>query len=128
MKKTKDNYSINGRVWIEKDGETYIGYGRVILLERIKKYGSISMAARSMDMSYRHAWELVESMNRLSKKRLVETSTGGRGGGGAIVTAEGEKVIELFWSLFSDLKIFLEEEEKRRLGVIKGIGNRRAGV
>lgn len=128
MKKTKDNYSINGRVWIEKDGETYVGYGRVILLERIKKHGSISMAARSMGMSYRHAWELVESMNRLSNKRLVETLTGGSGGGGATVTLAGEKVIELFWSLFSDLKIFLEKEEKRRLGLIKGIGNPRAGA
>lgn len=119
MKKVKDSYSINGRVWIEKNGETYIGYGRVILLERIKKYGSISMAAKSMDMSYRHAWELVDSMNRLSRKRLVETSTGGRGGGGATVTEEGERIIELFCSLYDDLKIFLKDEEKRQLGVVR---------
>ena len=117
MKKTKDNYSINGRVWIEKDGDTYIGYGRVVLLERIKKYGSISMAARSMDMSYRRAWELVESMNRLSEKKLVETRTGGRSGGGAIITDEGERAIKLFWSLYDDLKIFLKEEDKKQLEI-----------
>lgn len=121
MKKTKESYAIHGRIWIEKGGETYIGYGRVFLLERIKKYGSISMAARSMDMSYRHAWELVDSMNRLSRKRLVETSTGGRGGGGATVTEEGEQVMELFWSLYGDLRTFLEEEGRKRLGAVKRV-------
>ena len=119
MKKTKDKYSVNGRIWIEKDGETFIGYGRVILLERIKKYGSISMAAKSMDMSYRHAWELVDSMNRLSRKRLVETSTGGKGGGGAKLTDEGEQAIELFWSLYNDLGTFLKEGKKGRLDLFK---------
>lgn len=119
MKNPKDHYTVNGRAWLEKDGETFIGYGRVVLLERIKKYGSISMAAKSMDMSYRHAWELVDSMNRLSRKGLVETSTGGRGGGGATVTPEGERAIELFWSLYDDLKIFLKEEEKKQAETVK---------
>lgn len=119
MKKSKDNYTVNGRIWVEKGGETYIGYGRVILLELIKKYGSIRMAARSMDMSYRRAWELVESMNRLSKKKLVETRTGGRSGGGAIITDEGERAIKLFWSLYDDLKIFLKEEEKKQAETVK---------
>lgn len=119
MKKSKNNYTVNGRIWVEKEGETYIGYGRVILLERINKYGSISMAARSMDMSYRRAWELVESMNRLSKKKLVETRTGGRSGGGAMITDEGERAIKLFWSLYDDLKIFLKEEDKKRVEIVK---------
>lgn len=123
MKRQRDGCTIGGRIWIEKDGETYIGYGRVILLERIKKYGSIAMAARSMDMSYRHAWELLESMNRLSRKRLVETQTGGRGGGGATVTEEGEEAIELFWSLYNGLKGFLEGEEKTLLSKIR-VGRR----
>ena len=118
MKRVKDSYTVSGRIWIEKGGETYIGYGRVVLLERIKKHGSISMAAKSMDMSYRRAWELVESMNRLSEKKLVETRTGGRSGGGAIITDEGERAIKLFWSMYDDLKIFLKEEAKKQLEIL----------
>jgi len=63
--------SINGRIWISKKEETFLGYGRVVLLERIKDYGSITKAAKSMGMSYRNAWELVASMNKLSEKPLI---------------------------------------------------------
>jgi molybdate transport system regulatory protein len=67
-------------------GATFLGYGRVTLLGRIRQYGSISQTAKSMDMSYRHAWDLVDSMNRQSPEPLVETTTGGKGGGGAKIT------------------------------------------
>jgi molybdate transport system regulatory protein len=55
----------------------------VVLLERIDEHGSISAAARSMGMGYRHAWELVDEVNRVSPRALVEKDAGGRGGGGA---------------------------------------------
>ena len=59
-------YRLKGRLWIEGSEGTFLGYGRVVLLERIGEHGSISAAARSMDMSYRHAWKLVDSMNQQS--------------------------------------------------------------
>lgn len=77
----RDEYELMGRIWIEGKDGTFLGYGRVILLERIKEYGSISEAAKSMNMSYRHAWELVDSINRQARKPLIETATGGKGGG-----------------------------------------------
>lgn len=101
------DYQLRGRVWIEGPEGTFLGFGRVVLLERILEHGSISAAARSMDMSYRHAWKLVDSMNRQSKKPVVISSTGGRGGGGAQLTAEGEQAIEAFWSAWNDFKGFL---------------------
>ena len=102
------DYQLRGRVWIDGPGGTFLGYGRVVLLERIRDYGSISAAARSMKMSYRHAWKLVESMNRQHRKPLVVMSTGGRGGGGATLTEAGEQAIETFWSFWRDFKTFLE--------------------
>ncbi len=66
-----------------------------------------------MEMSYRHAWELIDSMNRQAKKPLVESATGGKGGGGARLTADGEKAIELFWKFYADFQKFLEREEKK---------------
>ena len=74
-------YRLHGRVWIDGPEGTFLGYGRVILLERIREHGSISAAARSMNMSYRHAWDLVESMNRQAPAPLVVSRAGGRGGG-----------------------------------------------
>jgi molybdate transport system regulatory protein len=102
-----EQYRLRGRVWIEGPDGTFLGYGRVVLLERIRDHGSISAAARSMEMSYRHAWKLVDSMNRQSHLPVVEKSTGGRGGGGAVLTAAGERAIEAFWSAHHDFKDFL---------------------
>jgi len=101
-----------GRVWIEGKEGTFLGYGRVVLLERIKQYGSISEAARSMDMSCRHAWEHVDSMNHQSRRPLVETATGGKGGGGARLTEVGERAIGLFWNFHNNFKKFLKQEMK----------------
>lgn len=103
---------LHGRIWIDGDEGTFIGYGRIVLLERIREHGSISKAAKSMSMSYRRAWELVDSMNRQAAKPLVELATGGKGGGGALITGEGVKVIAVFWKLYADFKDFLGKEEK----------------
>ncbi len=111
-------YAIKGRVWITCDEETFLGYGRVVLLERIKEYGSITKAAKSMDMSYRHAWELVESMNRLAPTPLVDTSIGGTGGGGAALTPTGEKAIELFWELYGHFKRYIDTRHRALINVL----------
>ena len=89
----KPGYVVRARIWMEKDGELYIGGGRVALLELIGKFGSISAAARSMGLGYRNAWLWVEAMNRLAPAPLVQKSTGGAGGGHAILTEEGRKAI-----------------------------------
>jgi len=114
--KKKNNirdYSIRGRIWIEGRNGTFLGYGRIVLLERIDRYGSITEAAKSMNMSYRHAWELVESMNRQARTPLVETTVGGRGGGGARLTKAGKKAIESFWTIYGSFKEFLKKEKKK---------------
>ena len=105
-------YRLEGRLWIRGPEGTLLGYGRVVLLERIREHGSISAAARSMDMSYRHAWDLVDSMNRQGRQPVVEKSTGGRGGGGAVVTKAGERAIDCFWSAYRDFRAFLAERSR----------------
>jgi molybdate transport system regulatory protein len=110
-KKTKPKPGLRGRVWIDGPEGTFIGFGRVVLLERIMEHGSITKAAKSMEMAYRHAWDLVDSMNRQSKKPLVELATGGKGGGGARVTEEGIRAIKTFRRFHDDLQTFLKREE-----------------
>jgi molybdate transport system regulatory protein len=73
-----------------------IGPGKIRLLELIEETGSISGAARRMNMSYRRAWLLVETMNRCFRAPLVETAQGGKGGGGAQVTELGQDVLQRY--------------------------------
>ena len=73
-----------------------IGPGKAALLEAIAEHGSISAAARTMKMSYRRAWVLVDTMNRAFRKPLVRTETGGRRGGGATVTKTGFVVLRRY--------------------------------
>ncbi len=111
---------LRGRIWLDGPGETFLGYGRIVLLERIREHGSITKAAKSMEMSYRHAWELVDSMNRQAENPLVESVTGGKGGGGARLTRAGDAAIVLFWKLQKDFDDFLRREEKILKFPIKG--------
>lgn len=107
------HYLAQGRVWIEGPDGTFLGHGRVVLLERIREHGSISAAARSMNMSYRQAWKLVASMNRQSNTPVVSMSTGGRGGGGAQVTEAGERAIAIFRSFRERFDEFLAAQMQR---------------
>ncbi len=102
-----------GRVWIDGPEGTFIGYGRIVLLERIIEHGSITKAAKSMEMAYRHAWELIDSMNRQAREPFVELATGGKGGGGARVTKAGERAIKVFRQFHQDLQDFLAREQKK---------------
>ena len=111
--KTAPSPVLRGRVWIDGPQGTFIGYGRMVLLERIIEHGSITKAAKSMEMAYRHAWDLVDSMNRQAKRPFVELATGGRGGGGALVTEDGVRAIKLFRRFHEDLQAFLKREEKK---------------
>ncbi len=90
---------IKGRLWVEKQGETFLSWGRVILLEKIRETGSIAAAARAMEMAYSHAWTLVAAMNRLAGEELVSRTFGGRHGGRAWLTPAGEAAVAQFWEL-----------------------------
>jgi molybdate transport system regulatory protein len=73
-----------------------IGPGKIALLEAIRSTGSISAAARSLGMSYRRAWLLVEEINHALLEPAVTAETGGRSGGGASLTGVGQRVIALY--------------------------------
>ncbi len=102
---------LRGHLWIEGNEGTFLGYGRISLLERIREYGSITKAAKSLEMSYRRAWVLIDSMNRQAPVPFVVTATGGRRGGGTQLTRAGEKAIVLFWKIHDDFQDFLKKEE-----------------
>ena len=79
--------------------ERAFGPGRADVLAAIDREGSISAAGRSLGMSYRYAWMLVESMNQRFAEKLVEAAPGGRKGGGAMLTDAGRRVLAAYRSL-----------------------------
>ena len=89
--------SIGARLRIVFGPERALGPGKADLLHHIAEMGSIAAAGRAMDMSYRRAWLLVEEMNAMFHEPLVETTKGGRGGGGgAVLTALGREVLDRY--------------------------------
>ena len=80
-------------VRIDLDTEGRIGPGKIQLLENIRACGSISAAGRAMDMSYKRAWDLVDEINRICKHAAVERQTGGKNGGGAVLTPFGTSLV-----------------------------------
>lgn len=87
---------IDGRFWLSKDGENFLGSGRIQLLKTIEKTGSMNAAAKEMKMSYKAAWERVNSMNTLADEPLITRTTGGRGGGGTTLTPYAHQLIQTY--------------------------------
>lgn len=88
--------SKNPTVRILFGAATSLGPGKIALLEAIAHSGSISAAARTMHMSYRRAWLLVEAMNQAFKRPVVLTAAGGKGGGGAEITPFGHDLLSRY--------------------------------
>ena len=95
-----DDIAVNLRIDFSR--EERLGRGKIMLLSRIIETGSISAAGRSMDMSYRRAWLLIDELNRTFRKPLVETQKGGGGGGGAQLTPFGNEVVRLYRAIGAD--------------------------
>lgn len=82
-----------------------IGPGKIALLEAIRSAGSISGAGRSMQMSYRKAWLLVDEINGALREPAVATTPGGSGGGGATLTPMGEQLVRLYHEIESEARV-----------------------
>ena len=73
-----------------------VGPGKIALLEHIGSSGSLSQAARELRMSYRRAWQLLDSLNGGFAKPVAATVRGGRAGGGATLTPFGRALIRVY--------------------------------
>lgn len=98
-RKTTPKLELDGAVWLKVGGQNLGGHGRIDLLRAIGEQGSITQAAKAVGMSYKAAWEAVDTMNNLAGEPLVERSTGGRGGGSTRLTERGTRLIERFAQL-----------------------------
>ena len=97
-----------GSLWLTDGARRWGGIDRVELLAQIAATGSITAAAKAVGMSYKGAWDAVDTMNNLAGEPLVVRSAGGRGGGGARLTPRAERLIESFRRIEAEHRHFVD--------------------
>jgi len=98
--RSRDAAPVSVRLRFEDDAR--IGPGKIALLEAVERTGSISAAGREMGMSYRRAWLLVDSLNRIFETPAVEAKPGGVHGGGAALTPLGHELVLAYRAMEAD--------------------------
>ncbi len=97
------------KLWLEVDGKPIVGEGKARLLLEIYNTGSLSRAADNLNISYRHAHEMISSLNERCGVDIVITRVGGADGGGTEITSAGIKLIEDYLALKSSVDKILDE-------------------
>ncbi|MBE0504401.1 MAG: LysR family transcriptional regulator [Desulfuromonadales bacterium] len=78
---------VRSKIWLELDGEPFLGAGRERLLRLIHQHGSINAAAQELGLSYRKAWSQLKAMEEKLDLPMIARSKGGTGGGESTLTA-----------------------------------------
>ena len=99
---------LSSKLTLEMLGKPFLLEKRIELLHAIAEHGSISKAAKAVPMSYKSAWEAVDTMNALSPEPIVCRETGGKNGGGTTITAYGQQLLENYALLKGEHNRFLE--------------------
>ena len=93
------NFNVRSKVWLEFEGQPFLGDGRYRLLVAVERTGSINAAAKDLKISYRKAWSQLQAMEENSPFPLLESRSGGKGGGETLLTVEAKQLIESFCQL-----------------------------
>ena len=96
-----------------------LGPGKAELLERIARTGSIAAAAREMGMSYKRAWQLVETLNAMFQQPLVARVRGGAQGGGAVLTETGCEVLAEYRQLEKEAEAAAADPAARLVSLLR---------
>jgi len=96
QKSTTPKPALKLRMRVNIGEQIAVGPGKIQLLEALAEQGSITAAAKSLDMSYRRAWLLIDELNRSLAEPAVASATGGQRGGGSELTEAGRRLIELY--------------------------------
>ncbi|MDN3512827.1 MAG: LysR family transcriptional regulator [Candidatus Brocadia sp.] len=98
------------KVWFEENGGVAFAEGRRILLEAVDRLGSLNAAAKELGMSYRAAWGKIKATEKALGVKLLEVTTGGRGGGGATLTSEAKELISKYKKYTDRMTRIVEKE------------------
>ncbi len=111
---------LDGTIWLRAGDNNWGGHGRIALLSAIGQRGSITAGAKAVGLSYKAAWDAIDTMNNLAGEPLVVRTTGGKGGGGSVLTPRAERLIESFR--------MLEAEHRRFVARLDAVSQAAAGA
>ncbi len=100
------------KIWIEQDGNVAFAEGRRMLLEAVDRLGSLNAAAKELGMSYRAAWGKIKATEKALDLKLLDVTTGGKGGGGAKLTNEARELISSYNNYLKKISKIVEKEFK----------------
>lgn len=101
------------------DDDTLLGPGKIALLKAIQREHSLSKAAKSIGMSYRRAWLLVQELNNALREPVLVTQTGGQSGGGSELTAMANELIRVYEQLTREAETATEATRDHVASLIK---------
>jgi molybdate transport system regulatory protein len=104
------SYQVKYKLWIEADEASFLGSGRIDLLKAVDEFGSLSKAAKHLNISYKKAWELIKSVNEAGHESMTITTTGGSAGGGMKLTAYAKMMINQFENLQNQTADFISHQ------------------
>ncbi len=103
------NIRIRSKVWLEVNGQPFLGGGRLRLLRAIAATGSINAASQQLGISYRKAWSHVQEMEKHGIP-LVECEKGGSGGGRSVITPQARELLSKFDDVQEGLHQMIEDK------------------
>jgi molybdate transport system regulatory protein len=95
-KPRKNSLTVSAGLALHQQGSTFVSGNRIELLEQIEQLGSITQAAKAVGLSYKGAWDAVDTMNNMAEKPLLIRATGGSRGGGSRLTEYGRQIVQLY--------------------------------
>lgn len=98
------------KLWLEANNKSVLGEGRAKLLKEIDKTGSLMKSAKNLKISYRHAFKLIEGLNKRVGEKVIETKIGGEKGGGMKLTELGKKMLREYYLARERIEEFIEKE------------------
>ena len=117
MPSNNQRIELGGAVWLTVGGENLGGPGRIALLAQIAESGSITHAAKAIKMSYKVAWDAIDTMNNLAGEPLVERVAGGKGGGGTVLTRRGAQLVANFQLIEREHRRFVTQLSAQADGI-----------
>ncbi|CAK1319456.1 TOBE domain-containing protein [Burkholderia pseudomallei] len=104
----RESLALSGELWLHAGGQTLGGAARIALLAAIDETGSITRAAKAVGLSYKGAWDAIDTMNNLAGEPLVLRATGGKGGGGTTLTPRATALIAAFRAIEREHRRFID--------------------
>jgi molybdate transport system regulatory protein len=101
-------FSVESSIWINSKKRPFIGKRRIELLKQIHETGSLSKAAKAINMSYKAAWDTLSDINKVFDNILVERVIGGKNGGGSFLTPTAHRYINIYDKIYEEQRQFFD--------------------